>query len=396
MLSAFLSKKFNFLVCFITICNSKYLMCYDLFMKTLKDFENELSKCSKCGLCSQACPIYKLTLNDCTVSKGKFLMLLGVAKGDLKLSKNINKYLDMCLKCKKCNEFCPAGIDVCTILNYAKYEYMSKTIVSKFINFLQSRLIFSNIIKLFQFISKPFRPQKRPHYENAKNIIYFKGCVNQICPNADNYINKIFKDIPINIIEPDFDCCGLPFLSEGNMKRFIKSAKHNIKNFGTEYDFIVNDCASCEDTILNYPKYIDDFEINRGKVINWGNLIALNEIKFKFNNPVKVTFHKPCHIKNDAFFNQILKNCTNVEYIQMENYDDCCGLSGTFGIKNPKLSSELMKSKANNIIATGAQYVVTTCPSCIIGLKLALKNTDIKVVSLLEFLSSADEIGQNI
>ena len=308
MLSAFLSKKFNFLVCFITICNSKYLMCYDLFMKTLKDFENELSKCSKCGLCSQACPIYKLTLNDCTVSKGKFLMLLGVAKGDLKLSKNINKYLDMCLKCKKCNEFCPAGIDVCTILNYAKYEYMSKTIVSKFINFLQSRLIFSNIIKLFQFISKPFRPQKRPHYENAKNIIYFKGCVNQICPKADNYINKIFKDIPINIIEPDFDCCGLPFLSEGNMKRFIKSAKHNIKNFGTEYDFIVNDCASCEDTILNYPKYIDDFEINRGKVINWGNLIALNEIKFKFNNPVKVTFHKPCHIKNDAFFNQILTN----------------------------------------------------------------------------------------
>ena len=107
-------------------------------MKTLKDFENDLSKCSKCGLCSQACPIYKLTLNDCTVSKGKFLMLLGVAKGDLKLSKNINKYLDMCLKCKKCNEFCPAGIDVCTILNYAKYEYMSKTIVSKFINFLQN------------------------------------------------------------------------------------------------------------------------------------------------------------------------------------------------------------------------------------------------------------------
>lgn len=95
-------------------------------MKELKDFEKDLNKCSKCGLCEIACPLFKLEPNDCVASKGKFIMLHGVAKGELKLSPKINSYIDMCLKCGKCDDFCPSGIDVCTILNTAKYEY-SKT-----------------------------------------------------------------------------------------------------------------------------------------------------------------------------------------------------------------------------------------------------------------------------
>ena len=66
-------------------------------LKKLSDFQDQINKCSKCGKCQEVCPIYKLTGNDCAVSRGKFVMLNGVLKGDLKLSKTINKYLDMCL-----------------------------------------------------------------------------------------------------------------------------------------------------------------------------------------------------------------------------------------------------------------------------------------------------------
>ena len=44
-------------------------------MKKLKDFEKEINKCSKCGLCQQACPIFQITGNECAVSKGKFTIL---------------------------------------------------------------------------------------------------------------------------------------------------------------------------------------------------------------------------------------------------------------------------------------------------------------------------------
>lgn len=364
-------------------------------MKKLKDFENELNKCSKCGLCQTACPLYKLLPNECVVSKGKFIMLHGVTKGELKLSKKINKYLDLCLKCEKCNNFCPSGINICQILNTAKYEYMQTTIISKVINLLESKLIFSNIMNLFKFITKHFRPTFKTVQNPETKVIYFKGCVNQICPRTDIYLNKILKNSNIQIIEPDFECCGLPFLSEGNLKRFEEVAKYNLGLINTDYDYIVTDCASCENTLLAYKDYIENSQITSSKSINWGDLIAVKGIKFKFNKPVKVTFHKPCHLKNDAFLKQILKNCENVEFVEMENYDDCCGFAGSFSLKNFNLSNKIAKDKAEKIKQTNADYVITTCPGCLIGLQQGLiltNNKKTKPISLLEFLSKADEI----
>lgn len=368
-------------------------------MKTLESFEKDLNKCSKCGLCEPACPLFKIDPNECVASKGKFIMLHGVTKGDLKLSKNINRYIDMCLRCGKCNNFCPSDIDVCKILNYAKYEYMKDKFSGKIINILESKFIFSNFIKVISHLTMLFRPKfKTPNQKDATNVLYFKGCVNQMLPNTDIYISKIFKEQQINIIDPEFDCCGLPFLSDGNLKRFIEAAEYNLKLINSSsYDYIITDCASCEHTLNEYHKYITDIaEINikPEKTINWSDLIAQQGIHFKYNRPVKVTFHKPCHLKNDEFFKQILKNCENVEYVEMENYDDCCGLAGSFCLKNVKLSSEIAKQKARNIETANADYVITTCPACIIGLKygLFLIKGSTKVISLLNFLANADII----
>lgn len=365
-------------------------------MKSLKDYQKELSKCSKCGQCQMACPVYKLTKNDCTVSKGKFVMLHGVTQGELKLSKNINKYLDMCLKCGKCSDFCPAEIDALEILTCAKHEYMKTTIWGKIINFFQSRLVFSNIIRIGKLLFNPHPaplPLKKTR-ENALSVMYFKGCVNQVLPNTDRYLNKIFENTNIEIVAPDFDCCGLPFLSEGNMQRFEQCAKTNIEKLNENYDYLVTDCASCESTLLSYNKYFD-CNITPEKLLNWGDIIALKGLKFEFKKPVKVTFHKPCHLKSDTFFEKIISNCTNVEYVKMADYDECCGFAGSFALKNRELSKEISKNKAINIQNTNADFVITSCPACILGLKQGLKqikNRKMKVVSLLEFLAMAERI----
>ena len=58
-------------------------------MRYLSDCKEDIHSCSKCGLCQSVCPIYKITGNDCTVSRGHFIMLNGLIKGDLKMSKTI-------------------------------------------------------------------------------------------------------------------------------------------------------------------------------------------------------------------------------------------------------------------------------------------------------------------
>lgn len=352
-------------------------------MKKLTDFKSEINKCSKCGLCQSVCPVYKETGNDCAVSRGKFVMLDGVIKGDLKLSKNINKYLDLCLKCGKCSGFCPSSIDVCEIFEIAKYEYMKKTFLGNIIFFLQSKFIFSNLTKLLKFC---FNRTKHDKTNKKIKCIYFKGCVNNIFTQTDKFIKNILSNTDIEIVEKDFECCGLPFLSSGNLERFEEVKKHNLKMLNCEYDYILTACASCESTLKSYFK-----NDTAPEFINLGELIAKLNIKFKFPKPVKVTFHKPCHLKNDSFFEQIIENCENVKYIKMENYDDCCGFAGEFALKNQEISKKISHKKAENIIKTGTDYVITVCPACILGLKQGFlgKQNVPKVLSLTEFLNKA-------
>lgn len=393
-------------------------------MKKLEDFKVEINKCSKCGLCQSVCPIYKLTGNDCAVSRGKFVMLDGVLKGDLKLNRNINKYLDLCLKCDKCSNFCPSSIDVCKILETAKYNYEKNTLWGKFIFFFESKYVFGNLLKLFKIIinSPPLREEKQLIASEASNrvvgaeanklkLLYFKGCVNNIFPQTDKFLHKLFDNSDVEIIEKDFDCCGLPFLSSGNLERFEEVKKHNLELMNCDFDYILTDCASCESTLKGYfqptrndvgqesPTYDLSLRANEKSVaipsfISLGELIANQNIKFKFEKPIKVTFHKPCHLENDDFWLKIIENCENVEYVKMKDYDECCGFSGEFAIKNHKISMQISKQKAQNAINTGADYVITTCPACVLGLKqgmLGIKKSP-KVLSLSDFLNLAINI----
>lgn len=363
-------------------------------MKTLKDFKKEINKCSKCGLCQSVCPVYKITGNDCAVSRGKFVMLDGVLKGDLKLNKNIEKYLDLCLKCGKCKDFCPSNIDVCEIFNIAKYECAKNTFHGKLLKFLESKLVFGNVIHFFRKFPFTHRYKIISQTSNPKlKVIYFKGCVNEVYPKVENALKKIFSNLDIEIIEKDFDCCGLPFLSSGNMERYEQAAKHNIELLNGGYDYVLTDCASCAYTLSNYKKYFKN--INLPPIINAGELLAKEDMKFVFEKPVKITFHKPCHLENDDFIKLIFQKCENIEYIEMEGYDDCCGFAGEFAIKNPKISKEISKKKITNALKTEADYIITTCPACVMGLAQGLIANKIftkkspKILNLMEFLANA-------
>lgn len=345
-------------------------------MKNLEDFKAEINKCSKCGLCQSVCPVYKITGNECAVSRGKFVMLDGVLKGDLELNKNINKYIDLCLKCGKCSAFCPASINVCDIFNIAKFQYAKKTLLGKFIFFLESKYVFGLLLKISSLFLKRFKNTFSSQNDKLK-VLYFRGCANTVFPQSDKILRKFTN---VEIIEKDFDCCGVPFLSSGNLERFEQVKEHNKNLFAeSDFDYVLTDCASCESAL---KEYID------AKFISLGELVLREKLHFKFKSPLKVTFHKPCHQESIEFLKPLLQNCENIEYIEMEDYDDCCGFAGEFAIKNKEISKAISNKKAQNILNTGADIVITTCPSCILGLKQGLfnKKNAPKVLTLSQFL----------
>lgn len=343
-------------------------------MKKLKDFEKEINKCSKCGLCQGVCPVFEATGNECAVSKGKFVMLQGVLKGDLKLSSKINSYLDLCLKCDKCSKFCPAGIDVCEILQTAKYEYISAQPSFKFLQCFHN--IFDRIIKQ----PVPWRIKS----SGTREILYFKGCVNKIYPRTESALKRLLNKANIRLIDLPFSCCGLPFFSAGNLEKFEEVKENNTQLINENpSEFILTDCASCESTLKRYGT------INK-KFVNAETLIAELGLKFKFKKTQKVTFHHPCHLENADFLPKLLEKCNNVEFTPIPQ--SCCGLAGEFVFKKPQISNQLARKKAQDIKNSGAKIVLTSCPACVIGLKKALLGKNIKVLNIIEFLNHADEI----
>ncbi|RYD03756.1 hypothetical protein N752_18585 [Desulforamulus aquiferis] len=76
----------------------------------IKEIEEELLKCMKCGNCQAVCPIYKETKAEASVARGKIRLAEAVLKGEIGYTPGIAKRFDLCLTCEACAANCPCGV----------------------------------------------------------------------------------------------------------------------------------------------------------------------------------------------------------------------------------------------------------------------------------------------
>lgn len=315
-------------------------------MKKLVEYKNEIHSCSKCGLCQSVCPIYKATGNDCTVSRGIFIMLKGLINGELKMSKKLNRYLDLCLKCDACSKFCPSCIDVVDIIASAKAEYFQTSLIEKATSCIQKLFIY-----ILKFLSALCQHKNSNTFD--KKVVYFEGCGEAFRGNSA--VIKLLNKCNIEVISPKFKCCGIPYFVRGDFKTFEQHKKYNLELL-KQYENIevVTTCASCEKTLKKAG-------------INAKNIfVYLKEynVKLKLKEMQTVTFHKPCNLENLDDVEWILNNTENLKYIKMKGFDKCCGLNGLSKPCEYKTMFKIFDEKHKNIVATGAKTVLTSCPGC--------------------------------
>lgn len=377
-------------------------------MKKLIDYEEDIYKCSRCGLCQSVCPVYKATLNECSVSKAKFNMLNGIIRGDLKLNKRIKSYMDLCTGCNACKDFCPSAIDAREIFIAVKNEYYRNNKISltekiensyclfkaallcakvcfgfyrffkveKLVRFFESFILKFGILgKRFLLLnslasgSTSFPKQKTKN--RTKKALYFEGCFNQyINPQTKNTVEKILACSEVELVKIDFECCGVSYLNDGNIDEFKKLIDINLSKIKEDFDYVLTDCASCNAVLKEYKNF-DDSAVAKDfsdKVISFTDLIK--DLNFESIKNITVTAHNPCHEHSD--FIEIIKNIKNVTYVESKEFNKCCGFSGKFALKNPEISREISKNKAQHFIETNAEIILTTCPACILGINQGL------------------------
>ena len=182
-------------------------------------------------------------------------------------------------------------------------------------------------------------------------------------------------------------CCGDPARRAGYDFQFQILAEDNIELFKS-YNIkeIITSCPHCYNTIKNeYPLYGGDF-----KVVHYTQLIAelVSQGKLKLTNELEsiVTYHDPCYLSryNDVLMEprRVLQAIPKAQLAEMERSRKttfCCGGGGGhMWIEEQPGTTKINHIRIEEVIETGAETVVTSCPYCLQMLEEGIEHKDIK------------------
>ncbi len=86
----------------------------------MKELEDQLVACMRCGLCQAVCPLFAETGREADVARGKLALLAGLAQEILKNPQGVQDHLNRCLLCGSCAANCPSGVKVLDIFIKAR------------------------------------------------------------------------------------------------------------------------------------------------------------------------------------------------------------------------------------------------------------------------------------
>ena len=210
------------------------------------------------------------------------------------------------------------------------------------------------------------------------------------------------KFLGMNIrIPKDQGCCGVPALSSGDGATVDELTRRNFNALvGTDSDFIVTACASCNAGLRsNLEKTGEEGKVLAEKVVDIHRFLVDQGIGEKLagrppaEDRIRVTYHDPCHLRNQGITREpraILQALPGVEFVEMKNADQCCGLGGTFSVYHYDMSQKIGAKKAAEIARTNTRLVATACPGCMMQLLDSVNHAGLEnqVCHVLELLAS--------
>lgn len=213
-------------------------------------------------------------------------------------------------------------------------------------------------------------------------MLYFRGCTaREKETNIQSATEKLLKlaGIDYHILD-DEKCCGSVLLRTGFIKEAKKQIEKNSEIFKNET--IVTSCAGCYKTLKEDYEDIDVIHISQLLC----NLIKDNKLNFS-KTDLDVTFHDSCHLARQLEVysepREVINSVSNL--VEMENSHEtslCCGAGGGVKSAYPEIATHMAEERIKQAKQTNCEILITTCPFC----KLNLKNDDLKVLDLSEFL----------
>lgn len=207
-------------------------------------------------------------------------------------------------------------------------------------------------------------------------------------------------------------CCGQPMANTGCLDDTRPLAKKFVEIFDG-YDHVVSPSGSCVSMVRNhYSSFFHadaSFERVKGRVWELCEFlvdvlgISTNELLQSSPFPHRVGLHSSCHGLRELRLDpcserqgqqvskvrQLLGLVPQIELVELDRSDECCGFGGTFAVAEEGVSVLMGKDRIADHEKANAEFMTATDASCLMHLEGIAKRrkSPLKVLHIAEILA---------
>ncbi len=244
----------------------------------------------------------------------------------------------------------------------------------------------------------------RPERPPVARVGLFVTClVDLFRPSIGFAAVKLIEQAGFSVEVPEAQtCCGQPAYNSGDRKDAAEIARQTIAAF-EGYDYIVAPSGSCGGMLrCHYPELLADDPqwATRAKALaeRCYELTQFLVEVAKVENidaalTARCTYHDSCSSLREmnvkAQPRALLQRVRGLQLSEMGDTEACCGFGGTFCVKFPEISNNMVERKTADIIASGADTLLAGDLGCLMNIagKLQRQGSAIKVRHVAEVLA---------
>jgi len=355
--------------------------------KDLEKLKNEMLTCTMCGFCKNVCPVFLDVGWDTGSPRGRMTLAYGLISGELEPDEELVNRIFQCTQCRDCSRRCPSSARCPDVVLSARREMVRRGKAGE-----NQTTVMENI----RDTGNLYGDLEVEYPEREGQMPLFIGCQHLSRPNSTKRNIRLLERLDVSTKIVEEVCCGFPLHVMGFEEEHDKQVAKLKKAFSVgEEETILTFCPGCkvhlEEVLGREVRHVLQ-EIND----------RLDETKIKKPLNAKVTYHDPCDLSRGAGITEepreILRKlgCELVEMKHNGKTSRCCGGGGGILTWDSGLSDRLSAARIQEALDTGADMIVTACPTCEQTLKkgalfLAEKNGNkpIPVKHILDLLFRA-------
>ncbi len=237
--------------------------------------------------------------------------------------------------------------------------------------------------------------------------------IDQFYPNVAIATLQLLEKFGCDVVfPPNQTCCGQPMANSGYEKLSQSCNELIVKNFDN-CDYVVCPSGSCTLHIkdhLHSNKDENTAKSIRKKVYELTefltDVLQIKNLEASF--PYKVGMHISCHGQRGLMISsmselvapsyskpgQLLGLVKDLELIELDRKDECCGFGGTFCVVEEAVSVKMGKDRVADHLKHHVDVITGVDMSCLMHMEGILKRqkSNVKVMHIAEILNGSDRI----